>query len=299
MPPLPRHPSICLRPPSLGGWCSVSSPPSEASRRGRKAGLPGVPAAASPAPPRRSGAGERPAMGQNRGPPPTAVPPWGHCWWGCAVLEWGGGAEKIHPPHHPQEGGGSPNSQPNPRAAQLPRKGGCSAVGDTHTLLVLGGWWLHPNSVCLAPPRPPPPQVCGVALIAIGIYAQTALDKALTVSSSSASSTPVAILVLGIIIFFISFFGCCGAWKESYCMVTTVSTLTPPPPDPQPDLLHLNPPTLTPTLFSRRSSLSCSASSSWWRSPPPLPDTSLRTRWGRVGRRGRGPSWVLQTPAPF
>ncbi|XP_010563405.1 CD63 antigen [Haliaeetus albicilla] len=67
--------------------------------------------------------------------------------------------------------------------------------------------------------------VCGVALIAIGIYAQTALNKALTVSSSSASSTPVAILVLGIIIFFISFFGCCGAWKESYCMVTTFAVL--------------------------------------------------------------------------
>ncbi|KAM6231208.1 CD63 antigen [Spheniscus humboldti] len=67
--------------------------------------------------------------------------------------------------------------------------------------------------------------VCGVALIAIGIYAQVALDKALVVSSASASSTPVAILVLGVIIFFISFFGCCGAWKESYCMVTTFAVL--------------------------------------------------------------------------
>ncbi|XP_074421191.1 CD63 antigen [Larus michahellis] len=67
--------------------------------------------------------------------------------------------------------------------------------------------------------------VCGVALIAIGIYAQVALDKTLAVSSASASSTPVAILVLGIIIFFISFFGCCGAWKESYCMVTTFAVL--------------------------------------------------------------------------
>ncbi|XP_050770134.1 CD63 antigen [Gymnogyps californianus] len=67
--------------------------------------------------------------------------------------------------------------------------------------------------------------VCGVALIAIGIYAQVALNKALAVSSASASSTPIAILVLGIIIFFISFFGCCGAWKESYCMVTTFAVL--------------------------------------------------------------------------
>ncbi|XP_054033418.1 CD63 antigen isoform X2 [Dryobates pubescens] len=65
--------------------------------------------------------------------------------------------------------------------------------------------------------------VCGVALIAIGIYAQLALDKALAVSAGSAASSPVAILVLGVIIFFISFFGCCGAWKESYCMVTTVA----------------------------------------------------------------------------
>ncbi|XP_074710095.1 CD63 antigen [Strix uralensis] len=67
--------------------------------------------------------------------------------------------------------------------------------------------------------------VCGVALIAIGIYAQVALGKALVVSTASASSSPLAILVLGVIIFFISFFGCCGAWKESYCMVTTFAVL--------------------------------------------------------------------------
>ncbi|NXA56859.1 CD63 protein, partial [Nothocercus julius] len=67
--------------------------------------------------------------------------------------------------------------------------------------------------------------VCGVALIAIGIYAQVALNKALVVTSTSASSTPVAIVVVGVIIFFISFFGCCGAWKESYCMVTTFAIL--------------------------------------------------------------------------
>ncbi|KAM9214445.1 CD63 antigen [Leptosomus discolor] len=65
--------------------------------------------------------------------------------------------------------------------------------------------------------------VCGVALIAIGIYVQVALDKTLLVSSSS--STAIAILVLGVIIFFISFFGCCSAWKESYCMVTTFASL--------------------------------------------------------------------------
>uniref|UniRef100_A0A8V5GVD4 Tetraspanin n=1 Tax=Melopsittacus undulatus TaxID=13146 RepID=A0A8V5GVD4_MELUD len=77
----------------------------------------------------------------------------------------------------------------------------------------------------LPPSGSAPPQVCGVALVAIGIYAQVALDKALVASTASAAGTPVAILVLGIIIFFISFFGCCGAWKESYCMVTTFAVL--------------------------------------------------------------------------
>ncbi|XP_071887906.1 CD63 antigen [Anas platyrhynchos] len=67
--------------------------------------------------------------------------------------------------------------------------------------------------------------VCGVALVAIGIYAQVALNKALVVGSAPAASSPVAILVVGIIIFFVSFFGCCGAWKESYCMVTTFAVL--------------------------------------------------------------------------
>ncbi|XP_071585701.1 CD63 antigen isoform X2 [Heliangelus exortis] len=67
--------------------------------------------------------------------------------------------------------------------------------------------------------------VCGVALVAIGIYAQVALNKTLAFSSSSAASSPVAIMVLGVIIFFISFFGCCGAWKESYCMVTMFAIL--------------------------------------------------------------------------
>ncbi|NWW82239.1 CD63 protein, partial [Climacteris rufus] len=67
--------------------------------------------------------------------------------------------------------------------------------------------------------------VCGVALIAIGIYAQVALGRTPVVPSAGTSGTPVAIVVLGVVIFFTSFFGCCGAWKESYCMVTTFAIL--------------------------------------------------------------------------
>ncbi|NWH72103.1 CD63 protein, partial [Piaya cayana] len=70
--------------------------------------------------------------------------------------------------------------------------------------------------------------VCGVALIAVGVYAQVELAKALAVSGGSAAGSPLAIIVLGVIIFFIAFFGCCGAWKESYCLVTTRQGWTPP-----------------------------------------------------------------------
>lgn len=63
--------------------------------------------------------------------------------------------------------------------------------------------------------------VCGVALIAIGIYALLALGRAPVASLGGSGGSPAAIVVLGVIIFFTSFFGCCGAWRESYCMVTT------------------------------------------------------------------------------
>lgn len=37
---------------------------------------------------------------------------------------------------------------------------------------------------------------------------------------------PILVLILGSVIFTISFFGCCGAIKESQCMVSTVSFLS-------------------------------------------------------------------------
>uniref|UniRef100_A0ACB8ENU4 Uncharacterized protein n=2 Tax=Sphaerodactylus townsendi TaxID=933632 RepID=A0ACB8ENU4_9SAUR len=44
-------------------------------------------------------------------------------------------------------------------------------------------------------------------------------------SSVASSGAPIVILIVGVIIFFIAFFGCCGAWKENYCMVTTFAVL--------------------------------------------------------------------------
>eukprot|EP00064_Thunnus_orientalis_P015736 superscaffoldBa00002975_g15793 len=41
----------------------------------------------------------------------------------------------------------------------------------------------------------------------------------------SASGAPIVLIGIGVVIFFIAFFGCCGAWKENYCMVTTFAIL--------------------------------------------------------------------------
>ncbi|CAM5168750.1 unnamed protein product [Eretmochelys imbricata] len=67
--------------------------------------------------------------------------------------------------------------------------------------------------------------LCGIALIVIGIYVQIELNKTLIMSSPSASGAPIVIIVVGVVIFFVSFFGCCGASKENYCMVTTFAIL--------------------------------------------------------------------------
>ncbi|KAM5181832.1 CD63 antigen [Mantella aurantiaca] len=66
--------------------------------------------------------------------------------------------------------------------------------------------------------------ICGIALIGLGIYVQVYLNKSLAISAS-ASGAPIVLIAVGVVIFFISFFGCCGAAKENYCMVTTFAVL--------------------------------------------------------------------------
>ncbi|XP_018423488.1 PREDICTED: CD63 antigen [Nanorana parkeri] len=67
--------------------------------------------------------------------------------------------------------------------------------------------------------------ICGVALIGLGIYVQIYLNETLAIKSASASGAPIVLIAVGVVIFFISFFGCCGAAKENYCMVTTFAVL--------------------------------------------------------------------------
>ncbi|KAM9855719.1 CD63 antigen [Aulostomus maculatus] len=67
--------------------------------------------------------------------------------------------------------------------------------------------------------------LCGIALIVVGVLVQIALHSTLKIGDVSSSGAPIVLIGVGVVIFFIAFFGCCGAWKENYCMVTTFSIL--------------------------------------------------------------------------
>lgn len=67
--------------------------------------------------------------------------------------------------------------------------------------------------------------LCGLALIVVGIMVQLALHNTVMVKDASASGAPILIIALGVLIFIIAFFGCCGAWKENYCMITMFAIL--------------------------------------------------------------------------
>ncbi|XP_072105776.1 CD63 antigen isoform X1 [Mobula birostris] len=67
--------------------------------------------------------------------------------------------------------------------------------------------------------------ISGIALIVVGIVVQTKLNGTLHITSVAASGAPIVIIIVGVIINFVAFFGCCGAWNENYCMITTFAVL--------------------------------------------------------------------------
>jgi len=62
--------------------------------------------------------------------------------------------------------------------------------------------------------------LAGLTIVVIASMALASLDKAEFLSGSLPGAT-IFILVVGAIILTISFFGCCGAFTENYCMVVT------------------------------------------------------------------------------
>ncbi|EDO43827.1 predicted protein [Nematostella vectensis] len=65
----------------------------------------------------------------------------------------------------------------------------------------------------------------GLALVIVGAIIKSKYGDFIQVSSSSLASGPVFLIVIGVIVAVVGFLGCCGAYKENYCMVTTFAVL--------------------------------------------------------------------------
>ena len=68
-------------------------------------------------------------------------------------------------------------------------------------------------------------QLSGLFLIVTGGVVQGAYSQYLDFLGDGFFSTPVFLIIVGCIIFFVAFFGCCGAIKENHCMTTTFAVL--------------------------------------------------------------------------
>jgi len=65
----------------------------------------------------------------------------------------------------------------------------------------------------------------GLFLIITGGVVQGAYSQYLDFLGDAFFSTPVFLIIVGCIIFFVAFFGCCGAIKENHCMTLTFAIL--------------------------------------------------------------------------
>lgn len=66
-------------------------------------------------------------------------------------------------------------------------------------------------------------QLTGIIILAIGATVQGIYHGYSHFLTEQFFSVPSLLIAIGALIFFIAFFGCCGAFKENYCMIITVS----------------------------------------------------------------------------
>ncbi|CAG9819422.1 unnamed protein product [Phaedon cochleariae] len=67
--------------------------------------------------------------------------------------------------------------------------------------------------------------VTGIILIAVGVSAKAYFNEFNTLLNQKFFYVSDLLIVIGVIIFIIAFFGCCGAMKENACMTSTYSAL--------------------------------------------------------------------------
>ncbi|XP_055296822.1 CD63 antigen-like [Sitodiplosis mosellana] len=65
----------------------------------------------------------------------------------------------------------------------------------------------------------------GIAILTVGTVIFTAFNHYQNFLGEGLWSTPIVLMAIGAIVFIIAFLGCCGAIKESSCMVLTFSLL--------------------------------------------------------------------------
>jgi len=67
--------------------------------------------------------------------------------------------------------------------------------------------------------------LAGLGLIIAGAVVQTKFDTYFAFVGNSFSGAAILLIIVGSVIFVIGFFGCCGAYKENYCMTMTFAVL--------------------------------------------------------------------------
>lgn len=65
----------------------------------------------------------------------------------------------------------------------------------------------------------------GLALIIVGAMVRSDYGDYFTYADSKFATAEIFIIVIGIIVFLIGFFGCCGALKENHCMMCAFAVL--------------------------------------------------------------------------
>lgn len=63
--------------------------------------------------------------------------------------------------------------------------------------------------------------LAGIAILVVGVVMKTRSHSFRHLMPEQVASTSIALIILGVIIFMIPFFGCCGAVREDTCMVKT------------------------------------------------------------------------------
>lgn len=67
--------------------------------------------------------------------------------------------------------------------------------------------------------------IAGLVLIGVGVTVQTVFKSYFAFFGSEVNSAAVFLIVIGFIVIVVSFFGCCGAYKENHCMIVTFAVL--------------------------------------------------------------------------